>query len=137
MATESVVVNPAVRDGRPVIGGTRLCVSDLAAHHTVAGLTPDQLARQFNLELGQVYAALAYYYQHKDDVDAEIERGAEEASPEVRTKAAERQPGLMRLVREGLVRLGLPNDPSLYSPRPVRTPAGTAARLLAEGRRER
>ncbi len=36
--------------GRPVIAGTRLCVADLAACHTVAGLTPEQLAGQFNLE---------------------------------------------------------------------------------------
>ncbi len=50
---------------------------------------------------------------------------------------AERYPGLVKLAEEGLVRLGLPNDPSLYRPRPVRSPAGTALRLLDEERGDR
>ncbi len=40
---ESVVSDPDIRGGRPVIAGTTLRVSDLAAYHTLAGLTPDQL----------------------------------------------------------------------------------------------
>lgn len=39
-------------------------------------------------------------------------------------------PGLIELVRKGKARLGLPNDPELYTSRPVQTKAGTAIRLL-------
>lgn len=76
---ESVVSDPEVRGGRPVIAGTTLRISDLAAYHTWAGLTPEQLAVQFDLDLARIHAALAYYYQHKAAVDAEIRANADEA----------------------------------------------------------
>ncbi|HEX9670077.1 MAG TPA: DUF433 domain-containing protein [Thermoanaerobaculia bacterium] len=76
---ESVVSDPAVRGGQPVIAGTTLRVSDLAAYHTLAGLTAEQLSVQFELDLARVHAALSYYYQHKAEIDAEIRANAEEA----------------------------------------------------------
>ncbi|MCC7207913.1 MAG: hypothetical protein IT323_11440, partial [Anaerolineae bacterium] len=39
------------------------------ASHIFRGLTPDELAVNYALDLGQVYAALAYYYQHKTAMD--------------------------------------------------------------------
>jgi uncharacterized protein (DUF433 family) len=79
LSIESVVSDPAVRGGQPVIVGTTLRVSDLAAYHTLAGLTPDQLAAQFDLDLAQIYGALSYYYRHKMAVDAEIRANADQA----------------------------------------------------------
>jgi len=79
LSVESVFSDPAVRGGQPVIVGTTLRVSDLAAYHTLAGLTPDQLAAQFDLDLAKVYGALSYYYRHKMAVDAEIRANADQA----------------------------------------------------------
>lgn len=76
---ETVVSNPAIRGGRPIVAGTTLRVSDLAAYHTLAGLTPEQLAVQFELDLAQVHAALSYYYTHKAEIDAEIRANADQA----------------------------------------------------------
>lgn len=64
-------------------------------------------------------------------VVAELRKPAAVASP------AERYPGLMKLAQQGELRLGLPNTPSLYPPRPIRRPTGTAIRLLDEERGER
>lgn len=47
-----------------------------------------------------------------------------------------RYPGLLELAKQGKVRLGAPNDPALYPPRPVRRRAGTAAKLIDQGREE-
>jgi uncharacterized protein (DUF433 family) len=69
---ESVVSDPEVRGGQPLVAGTTLRVSDLASYHTLAGLTPEQLAVQFELDLSRVHGALAYYYQNKSAIDAEI-----------------------------------------------------------------
>ena len=48
---------------------------DHPAHHaggrTQAG-TPDELAADYELSLAQVYAALAYYYAHKSELDLDI-----------------------------------------------------------------
>jgi len=76
---EAVVRNPEVRGGRPVVAGTTLRVSDLASYHTLGGLTAEQLAVQFELDLAKIHAALAYYYQHKASIDAEIRANADEA----------------------------------------------------------
>jgi hypothetical protein len=49
-------------------------VSDLVARYLSWGTTPEELAVQFKLTLGQVYAALAYYYLHKSAIDEEMRR---------------------------------------------------------------
>jgi uncharacterized protein (DUF433 family) len=79
LAIESVVTDPDIRGGKPILAGTTLRVSDLAAYHIFAGLTPDQLSVQFDLDLARVHAALAYYFQHKPEIDAEIRENADQA----------------------------------------------------------
>lgn len=74
---EYVVSDPEVRGGQPLVVGTTLRVSDLAAYHTLAGLTADQLSVQFELDMARVHAALAYYYQNKPTIDAEIRSNAD------------------------------------------------------------
>jgi uncharacterized protein (DUF433 family) len=74
------VTDPEIRNGSPIVAGSTLRVSDLAAYHTLAGLTPDQLSAQFDLDLAQVHAALAYYFRHKSSVDAELRANSEQAA---------------------------------------------------------
>ncbi len=76
---ECVIRDSEIRGGQPVIEGTTLRISDLAAYHTLAGLSPEQLSVQFDLDLGRVHAALSYYYQNKPAIDAEIRANAEQA----------------------------------------------------------
>lgn len=76
---EAIISDPKLRGGRPIIAGTTLRVSDVAAYHTFGGLTPEDLAVQFRLTLGQIHAALAYYYMHQDEIDAEIRANDDEA----------------------------------------------------------
>ena len=75
---DSVVSDPEIRGGQPLIAGTTLRVSDLASYHILAGLTPDQLSAQFDIDLARVHAALAYYYQNKPAIDAEIRSNADQ-----------------------------------------------------------
>jgi hypothetical protein len=43
------------------------------------GLTPEELVREFShLTLAQVYNALSYYYDHKDDIERELAENTEE-----------------------------------------------------------
>ncbi len=86
LAIETIVSDPAVRSGRPVIAGTQVMVSDIAIYHDVWMQTPDEIAAQLDLTLGQVHAALAYYFDHKAEIDAEIaesERIADELREEL------------------------------------------------------
>jgi len=63
---------PDVRGGRPCIIDTGLKVSDIAVAKIYHRRTPDQIATDYGVGLAEVYAALAYYYLNKDEVDSDI-----------------------------------------------------------------
>lgn len=76
---DEIVSDPKVRGGRPVIKGTGLKVTDVMYTHTTGDcLSPEEIAKNFHLSVGQVYAALAYYYLHKDEIDEQLRREDEE-----------------------------------------------------------
>jgi uncharacterized protein (DUF433 family) len=72
LTIDLIAADPAIRNGRPCVAGTGLRVTDLVMAHLFHGRTPDEIAADYELALSQVYAALAYYYEHKDDLDADI-----------------------------------------------------------------
>jgi uncharacterized protein (DUF433 family) len=74
LSIDSIVSDPAIRGGRPSIAGRTVTVSDLVARYLRWGMTPEELAVQFHLTLGQVHAALAYYYLHQGAIDDELRR---------------------------------------------------------------
>ncbi len=62
--------------GTPIIAGMRLTVADLAVAHVEWGWSAEEIAYQHPpLTLGQVYSALAYYWDHKKEVDSYLEEG--------------------------------------------------------------
>lgn len=76
---ETIISDTTIRDGQPIIAGTQIRVIDVVASHLYRGHTAEQLALNFNLRLGQIYAVLAYYYQHKADVDKLLQSEADKA----------------------------------------------------------
>ena len=68
-----ISTDPRVRNGRPCIVGTSLEVSVIAIAKIVQGQEPDEIAANYELTLAQVYAALAYYYENKQAIDASID----------------------------------------------------------------
>ncbi|MBL8162780.1 MAG: DUF433 domain-containing protein [Anaerolineae bacterium] len=73
LSIDTIVSDPKIRGGRPIIAGTTLRVQDVAAHHIYRKYTPDELAEQLQISLAQVHAALAYFYDHQDEITAQIE----------------------------------------------------------------
>jgi len=72
-----IVTTPEICGGRPRIAGTGVSVRRIVAWHR-GGLTPSEIVLQLpHLSLGQVHAALAYYYANRELLDAET--AAEEA----------------------------------------------------------
>jgi uncharacterized protein (DUF433 family) len=58
--------------GRPCISGTRVRVMDVVGAYK-AGVPDEQLQEYFSsraLTLSEIHAALAYYYDHQEEVDA-------------------------------------------------------------------
>ena len=67
-----IAVNPKVRNSRPYIIGTSVTVADVAMAKNYHNQDADGIADWYGLTLPQVYGALAYYYQHKADIDQTI-----------------------------------------------------------------
>ena len=67
-----IAINPKVRNGRPYIVGTTVTVADVAIAKIYHAQDADGIADWYSLTLPQVYAALAYYYDHKADMDDQI-----------------------------------------------------------------
>jgi uncharacterized protein (DUF433 family) len=90
-----ISTNPAVRGGRPCIAGTSLEVTVIAIAKIVHGQTPEEIAADYNLSLPQVYAALAYYYDHKEEIDATIQERRKLAQEMKEKRVGSRRPSLL------------------------------------------
>jgi uncharacterized protein (DUF433 family) len=72
---EHVVLNDAQV---PIIAGTTMKVIELVVEKNAYGWSPEELQFQHpSLTLGQIYSALAYYWDHQDELDREIEHRLE------------------------------------------------------------
>ena len=59
----------------PIIAGAGMKVIELVLEKTAYGWSPEELHFQHPyLTLGQIYSALAYYSDHQEELDREIER---------------------------------------------------------------
>jgi len=72
-AIDQIATNPQIRNGRPFILGTTITVADVAVAKVCGMMDAEELAEHFRLSLPQVYAALAFYYDHKAEIDQSIE----------------------------------------------------------------
>jgi uncharacterized protein (DUF433 family) len=69
-----ITQTPGVCGGEACIAGHRIRVHDIALDHEWSGLCPEEICVQYpGLTLGQVHAALAYFFDHRDAILAEIE----------------------------------------------------------------
>jgi uncharacterized protein (DUF433 family) len=69
---EHIILNDAQV---PMIAGTTMKVIELVLDHVAYGWSPEELHFQHpHLTLGQIHSALAYYWDHKTELDQDIER---------------------------------------------------------------
>ena len=67
-----IEINPEIAGGKPRIAGHRITVQDIAVWHERLGLDADAIASQYDVSLASVYAALAYYFDHREEIDRSI-----------------------------------------------------------------
>ena len=73
--------NPEVCGGSPVITGTRFPVRSVVHYVLQFGLAPEELIEKFpHLSLAQVYDALAYHYDNREEIDRDMADNTEEIS---------------------------------------------------------
>lgn len=72
-ATVHISSDPGVCGGKPCITGTRIRVWDVHVWHNLQGQSPAEIVQQFpQLSVSDVYAALAYYLDHQDEIDTQM-----------------------------------------------------------------
>lgn len=65
---------PGVRSGKPHIAGTRITVADIATWYERQGMCAEEIVTKYpQLTLADVYAALSYYFDHRDEVRRQMD----------------------------------------------------------------
>ncbi len=89
---QHIEITPAVAGGKPRVSGHRITVQDIVVLHEKLGRSPDEIASEYGLTLADVHAALAWYFDHREEIDQSIGRG-EELIRQLRSKHPSKLPG--------------------------------------------
>ena len=104
-----IVQTAGVCGGRSRIDGTRISVMQIAVWHKLGMSAAEIVAEIPHLNLGQVYAALAYYYGDREAIEIEIA----EAKAECNSLEEESKPRAIR-DRKAFLNSYAPEDEGLY-----------------------
>ena len=69
---EHIELTRETAGGKPRIRGRRITVQDVVVWHERLGKSADEIAAEYGLTLADVHAALAYYFDHREDIDARM-----------------------------------------------------------------
>ena len=77
MTTETlnqhIEITPGISSGKPRIAGHRITVKNIVIWHERLGKSADEIASDYDITLADVYAALAYYFDHRHEIDQSLE----------------------------------------------------------------
>ncbi|QEI41344.1 hypothetical protein BMF77_01929 [Dolichospermum sp. UHCC 0315A] len=70
---EHIEITPGICGGKPRIAGHRIRVQDIVIWHEQMGMSPDEILYHYpSITLSDVYAALAYYHDHREEIRQQI-----------------------------------------------------------------
>jgi uncharacterized protein (DUF433 family) len=72
---DRIEITPEVAGGKPRISGRRITVQNIVIRHERMGKSADEIATEYDLSLADIYAALAYYFDHRVEIDASVREG--------------------------------------------------------------
>jgi len=73
VTTEHITKTPGVCGGKACVAGTRVRVMDIVIWHEHLGWSADEIVSQIPaVTLSGVYAALAYYFDHREEIEEDI-----------------------------------------------------------------
>ena len=81
-----IAIDAGVCGGAPRVAGTRITVAEIAEAVGHLGMSPDDLVALYpSLDLAKVHAALTYYYDHAQEIEARMRR-ARDVEKELRRR---------------------------------------------------
>jgi len=73
VSREHIEIVPGAGGPKPRIAGQRIRVQDVVIWHEKLGRSPDEIVHEYPaLTLADVHAALAYYWDHRDEIERAI-----------------------------------------------------------------
>jgi uncharacterized protein (DUF433 family) len=88
----------------PYIAGTTMKVIEVISGQIAYGWSPEEIQHQHPyLSMSQIYSAFVYYWDHKEELDADMERRYQYAE-KLRLEAGE-SPLVKKLRDQGLIKL--------------------------------
>ncbi len=70
---QHIEITPNISGGKPRIAGHRITVENIVIWHECMGKSADEIATEYDLTLADVYAALAYYFDHRAEINQSLE----------------------------------------------------------------
>ena len=70
-----IEITPGIAGGKPRIAGRRITVQNIVIWHERLGKSADEISSEYDLSLADVYAALAYYFDHVKEINENIKEG--------------------------------------------------------------
>jgi uncharacterized protein (DUF433 family) len=64
-----IEIEPGVLDGKPCVAGSDVAVQEVARQHVLMGRSREGIAAEYDITFAQIYAALTYYYDHREEID--------------------------------------------------------------------
>ena len=78
ISIEHVEKTPGICGGKACIAGHRIRVADVVAWHEKRGYCPEEIVEMFpGLTLADVHAALTYYFDNPQEIEADLRTSAE------------------------------------------------------------
>jgi uncharacterized protein (DUF433 family) len=94
---EHIEISPGVCGGKPHVSGHRITVQSIAVWHERMGMAPEEIAAEYGLTLGDVYAALSYYHDHRAELDEAI-RNEDSFAEKLRNQTSSKLAGKMSAI---------------------------------------
>ncbi|HWE35509.1 MAG TPA: DUF433 domain-containing protein [Isosphaeraceae bacterium] len=96
IVTPHITKTPGICGGRACIAGHRIRVQDIVVWHERRGYSPDEIVDMFpGLTLADVFAALSYYFDNRQEIEDEF-RAADESAAWVKANIPSRIPAELR-----------------------------------------
>ena len=64
-----IEITKGIAGGKPRISGHRITVQNIVIWHELLGYSAEEIAADYELSLADVYAALAYYHDNREQID--------------------------------------------------------------------
>jgi uncharacterized protein (DUF433 family) len=72
-----ITTNPTILGGVPIVEGTRIAVRTIAGYYQMGMDVDEILITLTHLRPSQVHSALAYYFDHQQEIDLDLENNAD------------------------------------------------------------